>query len=268
MIFNGLYQFITDIYDKRYTIYSLTKRDFKTMYTGSVLGLTWSFIQPLAMTAIFWFVFTKGFKALPVKNFPFIVWFLCGLIPWNFFSNCLSANTVVIREYSFLVKEANFRVSILPIVKILSALLIHGIFLCILLGLLVSYRMPITIYALQILYYVPALMFLILGLSWLTAALNVFLKDVAQIVGILLQLGFFMSPIFWTPSMFEEPYRTLLKLNPLYYIIEGYRSSFLYHTWVSNSPSSTLYFWVVSSVLVLTSMFVFKQLRRHFADVI
>ena len=111
-------------------------------------------------------------------------------------------------------------------------------------------------------------MFLVLGLSWLTSALTVFVKDVQQMVMILLQLGFFLCPIFWTPDMFDEPYRTLLKLNPLYYIIEGYRASVLYRTWVTNSPSSTLYFWVVSSVIVVIGMLVFKQLRRHFADVI
>ena len=268
MLFTQIVTFIREIYDRRYSIYSLVKRDFKTLYTGSLLGLTWAFIQPAAMTEIFWFVFTKGFKAVPVKRFPFILWFLCGLIPWNFFNNCLAANTIVIREYAFLVKKTSFRVSMLPIVKILSALLIHLIFAGMLLLLVCVHGLPLTLHAMQLFYYTAALMFLVLGLSWLTSALTVFVKDVQQMVMILLQLGFFLCPIFWTPDMFDEPYRTLLKLNPLYYIIEGYRASVLYRTWVTNSPSSTLYFWVVSSVIVVIGMLVFKQLRRHFADVI
>ncbi len=103
--------FIKDIYDKRYTIYELTRRDFKSMYTGSLLGLTWSFVQPLAMTGVLWFVFSKGFRALPIENVPFIVWMLCGLVPWYFFSNCLVTNTSVLMEYGYLVKKTNFRVS-------------------------------------------------------------------------------------------------------------------------------------------------------------
>ena len=268
MIFPSLTGFITDIYETRYTIYTLTKRDFQTLYSGSVLGLTWAFLQPLAMTAIFWFVFTKGFRALPVKEFPFILWFLCGLLPWNFFSACLSANTTVLREYSFLVKKTPFRVSILPIIKILSACIVHAVFLIILFGVVLWYRLPVTLHCIQLVYYAGALMVLALGLSWFTSALQIFVKDVAQSVAIVLQLGFFLCPIFWTPNMFAEPYRTLLKLNPLYYIIEGYRASILYHAWVTNSPSSTLYFWVVSLLLLLLGMTVFRRLRRHFADVI
>ena len=89
-ILEGIFLFLNDIYEKRHTIYELTKRDFKTMYTGSVLGLTWSFIQPLAMTGVLWFVFSKGFRALPVENVPFIVWMLSGLVPRKirFISSC------------------------------------------------------------------------------------------------------------------------------------------------------------------------------------
>lgn len=238
------------------------------MYTGSILGLTWSFIQPLAMILIFWFVFSKGFKSLPVANVPFVVWLFGGLIPWNFFSGGLAVNTSVFSEYGYLVKKTNFRLSILPVVKILSGLILHTIFLLILLLLLIIYRIPPSIYWLQIVYYTGALMFLLLGVSWITSSINVFLKDTAQIVAIIIQMGFWLSPIIWNSRTFAEEYQHLVMLNPLYYIIEGYRDSFIYHIPFWQHPGVTLYFWVVSIIIMLTGMLIYIRLRPHFADVI
>jgi ABC-type polysaccharide/polyol phosphate export permease len=267
-IVKSTYLFLKDIYDKRYTIYELTKRDFKTMYTGSALGLIWSFIQPLAMTVIFWFVFSKGFRVLPVENVPFIIWLLGGLIPWYFFSNCLSTNTAVLFEYGYLVKKTNFRVSILPIVKILSALIVHTIFLFILVLFLFVYHIPVSVYWVQTLYYTVALIFLLLGLSWITSSINVFLKDVAQIIGILLQLGFWITPIFWNYTMFPKQYLNVLRLNPLFYIIQGYRNSFIYQIPFWDDLKLTFYYWSVAWIAVVAGILIYKRLRPHFADVI
>lgn len=260
--------FIKDIYDKRYTIYELTKRDFKSMYTGSILGLTWYFIQPLMMTAILWLVFSKGFRALPIENVPFIVWMLCGLVPWFFFSNCLITNTSVLMEYDYLIKKTNFRVSLLPIVKILSALIVHLIFLGTLLIFLLAYRMPVTIHWLQLFYYSVALMLFLLGISWITSSINVFLKDVSQIVGIFVQFGFWLTPILWDYHILPKHYEFLLKLNPMFYIIQGYRNSFIYQTPFWWNPRLTIYFWIITIILLLSGILIYKRLRPHFADVI
>ncbi len=260
--------FIKDIYDKRYTIYELTRRDFKSMYTGSLLGLTWSFVQPLAMTGVLWFVFSKGFRALPIENVPFIVWMLCGLVPWYFFSNCLVTNTSVLMEYGYLVKKTNFRVSILPIVKILSALIVHAIFIGILLIFLFAYRMPVSIYWLQVFYYIAALMFFLLGMSWVTSSINVFLKDVAQMINVLMQFGFWLTPILWDYHILPKNYEILLKLNPMFYVVQGYRNSFIYQTPFWWNPKLTIYFWGITVLMLFAGILIYKRLRPHFADVI
>ena len=267
-ILEGIFLFVNDIYEKRYTIYELTKRDFKAMYTGSVLGLTWSFIQPLAMTGVFWFVFSKGFRALPVENVPFIVWMLSGLVPWYFFSNCLATNTNVLVEYGYLVKKTNFRVSLLPIVKILSALIVHGIFLIIFLMFMLIYRMPVTWHWLQAVYYIAALMLFLLGVSWITSSLNVFLKDIAQIINILMQFGFWLTPILWDYHILPKHYEIILKLNPMFYIVQGYRNSFIYQTPFWWNPMLTIYFWGVTFITLCAGILIYKRLRPHFADVI
>jgi ABC-type polysaccharide/polyol phosphate export permease len=110
---------------------------------------------------------------------------------------------------------------------------------------------------------------LALGIGWLLAALTVFVKDVAQVVAIVLQFGFWLTPIFWEIGMVPEQYRFLFRFNPAWYIVEGYRKSFLYRTplWEENLPE-TLWFWGVTLCFLLVGITVFRRLRVHFADVL
>ena len=113
-------KFLLDIYRNRSLLFQLTVRDFKSRYLGSYLGLIWAFIQPLITILIFWFVFELGFKSAPVGNFPFILWLMTGIIPWFFISESLGSGTGSVVENSYLVKKIVFRVSMLPVIKILS----------------------------------------------------------------------------------------------------------------------------------------------------
>uniref|UniRef100_A0AAE9TKJ9 ABC transporter permease n=1 Tax=Paenibacillus polymyxa TaxID=1406 RepID=A0AAE9TKJ9_PAEPO len=125
-----------------------------------------------------------------------------------------------------------------------------------------------NIYYLQIPYFLICMIALLLGLSWITSSLVIFLKDVGQVVSMILQFGFWLTPIFYSLTAIPEKYQFLIKLNPLYYIIEGYRGIFLYHYWFWERPQQTLYFWLVTFIFLLIGYYLFKKLRPHFADVI
>ncbi|MHB0930964.1 ABC transporter permease [Paenibacillus sp. SEL1] len=249
-------------------IFDMSKDDFKKKYVGSYLGIAWAFIQPLISLLIFWFVFQVGFKHMPMNDFPFILWFSVALIPWNFFSDALQTATNSITENSFLVKKVIFKVQILPIVKIYSSLFVHLFFLVFLFVLFSIYGFQPNIYYLQIPYFLICMIALLLGLSWITSSLVIFLKDVGQVVSMILQFGFWLTPIFYSLTAIPEKYQFLIKLNPLYYIIEGYRGIFLYHYWFWERPQQTLYFWLVTFIFLLIGYYLFKKLRPHFADVI
>lgn len=262
-------QFLREIYERRQQIYNLTKRDFTNRYAGSFLGLIWAFIEPLAMMCIIWGVFSFGFRAGGTSNgIPFIAYLFTGMTAYNFFSGAIGSSSNVIHSFSFLVKKVKFRIAILPLVKLNSALIIHLIFLVILMPILLASGITPTIYWFQVLYYMFALIFLMLGLSWFVSALGVFIKDVANAIQILLTFGFWMTPIFWNIEMIPEKYRMYLFLNPLLYIIQGYRDSFLYQTGFWEHPISGLYYWSFSGVILIVGILVFKKLRPHFADVI
>ncbi len=247
---------------------SLTKNDFRQKYLGSFLGIAWAFIQPMITVLIFWFVFQVGFKSQPVNDVPFILWLVAGMFPWFFFADAISNATNAVLENSYLVKKIVFKVSFLPLIKIFSALIVHLFFILFMYGLFMTYGYSFDIHWLQVLYYLGAVIVLILGFSYITSAVVVFFKDMGQLVAMLLQFGFWMTPIFWTMGMIPERFHWLLKLNPLVYIIEGYRDSMINHIWFWEKPMLGLYFWIVTAIMIVFGFSTFRKLKPHFADVL
>ena len=129
-------------------------------------------------------------KGMPVDNFPFILWLVTGMFPWFFVSDSVSGSVGAVLENTYLVKKVVFRVSLLPLVKIISALLVHFFFIGVLFVMYLIYGFHPTIYNLQVVYYLFAVICLLLGFSWLTSALIVFLKDIGQVVAMGRNIGF------------------------------------------------------------------------------
>lgn len=249
-------------------IIELSKKDLQNRYLGSYLGLIWAFIQPIAQIVIFWFVFQVGLRSSPVENYPFILWLMSAMIPWFFISDGIVNSNNAIVENSYLVKKMSFQVSVLPVMKIVSALYIHLFFIVFLFFMFVVYNFYPDIYSIQFLYYLICSVILLLGFSWLSSALVVFLKDIGQFINMFLQFLFWLTPIFWSTSVMPEKYKVYLKLNPVFYITEGYRETFIYKTWFWDHPLQTCYFWIVAILLFIIGIIVFRRLRPHFADVL
>lgn len=261
------YYFFRDIVDKRSIIYELVKRDLQQQYMGSYLGVVWLFLQPLLFISILYAVFTLGFRAGVSEEMPFSIYLVTGMVAWLHFVSNFSMNAGVIRSYSFLVKKVDFRLSVLPIVQMISSLVAH-IFLIIVAICLAWYQgyQP-TLYTLQVIYYLCAMSALLLGLGWITSSTSVFVKDVTKVVAIFVQFGFWLTPIFWNISMIPEKYRWVIELNPMYYIITGYRDSIVSHVpfW---ERGNTIYFWVFTLVCLYLGISIYRRLRPHFAEVI
>ncbi|MGL4369445.1 MAG: ABC transporter permease [Spirochaetota bacterium] len=262
--------FISDIIDKKYLIYELTKRDMSQRFIGSFLGAFWLFVEPVIMTAIFWIVFGSGFRSTTgsTAGVPYIAWFLAGYFAWNYFGDVVSSGTGAIKSFSFLVKKVDFRLSILPVVKILSALVLHLIFMVLCCLVLVINGVFPRVSWLMFFYYVFAMSLFLLGVTWVTSSISLFVKDIKNIVGIVVRIGFYATPIFWNISIVPQKYRILFELNPMYYIVEGYRSSFLGTGPLLGEAWMALYFWALTFFFLVMGVFVYKRLRPHFADVI
>ncbi len=261
-------RFLADLVRSRSLIVDLAIRDFKSRYLGSNLGLAWAFIHPTCTVLILWFVFEQGFRSQPVANVPFVLWMLTGMVPWFFFSEALGSATGSVMEHAYLVRKVRFRVSVLPLVKLISAGFVHLFFVGMTFALFTAYGLTPGAHSLQILYYSGACAALLLGLSYATSSLVLFFKDLQQIVAMVLQFGFWLTPIFWTVDMLPERYRLVIRLNPMQYIVQGYRESFIDHVWFWEHPWQTAWFWGFTAICFATGAFIFRRLRPHFADVL
>ena len=151
---NDVISLLKEIVTRRKLIWDLAKADFKKRFVGSYFGMVWMFVQPLVTVLIYFFIFQLGFKSVPpVPGVPYVLWLVPGIVPWFFYSEALNCITGCLQEYSYLVKKVVFQVEILPVIKLISCLLVHGFFLLIMLIMALCFgKLPMATW-IQILYY-------------------------------------------------------------------------------------------------------------------
>ena len=264
-----------EVYYNRKLVFNLAKNDFKSKFAGSYLGIVWAFVQPIVTVLIYWFVFEKALHAGGQSTkaglaVPFVVWLVAGMVPWFYHQDVVISGTNVLFEYSYLVKKVVFNISTLPVVKAVSAIFVNVFFIAFGLVLCTAYGFYPSVYTLQIVYYLFCLMVLSLGVVYITCAAVVFFRDLSQIISILLQVMNWFTPIMWNYDgmSLSKPLDLLIKANPLFYIVQGYRDSLLNKVWFFEHGTMTVYFWFVTSMLFILGTTIFRRLKPHFADVL
>ena len=260
-------QFFRSIVHHDAMIRALALRDLQSRYAGTLGGTLWAFTHPLAVVAIFYFVFAIGFKAQSPSSTPFILWFVCGLIPWFFFNDSLMAITESITRNAHLVKKTVFPTEILPLVHITSGLFPHTIFLLIVVSMMAYFKVPFLLDRFLVIYFLICTCALLIGLGWLLSALQVFYRDISQALSIVLNMWFWSTPIVWSQDIIPVEYRGLLFYNPMYYIIQGYRGLLIFNSPVWPRWQETAYFWSITTLAFFVGAYVFRRLKPEFADV-
>jgi len=243
-------------------------QEIRTRYASTFAGIVWSVVQPLMRILMYWLVFSYGLKIQPASNIPFILFFLCGLIPWTLMSEALAASTDSIVGNAHLVKKTIFPTEILPVVHLFASLVTHMIMLIILLAIMLGSGLSFSIYNFQFIYYLFSLSVFVLGLSWVLSALNVFYRDVSQIFAVIINMWFWLTPIVWPLSMMEDKYQLFFMLNPIYYIVNGYRDSFINHKMFWDQLPLSVYYWSITFCLFVLGGLIFRRLKTEFADVL
>jgi len=265
-----------ELWQSRRLIWKLAKNDFKNRYSGSYFGRIWAFTQPVVTVLLYWFVFghimgadkkellTAGVEA------PYVLWLTAGLVPWFYFSEALNNGTTSLMEYSYLVKKVVFKISVIPIVKLIAALFTHIFFVCFMLVLYFLYGYKPELYLIQLLYYTFCMFMLVLALSYSTCAIVIFFRDLLQIINIALQVGMWATPILWNISMLggNPLLQKILRCNPVFYIVNGYRNAMFGKTWFWEDMGATIGFWALTAALFLLGAYIFRRLKVHFADVL
>ena len=256
------------IYTSRALLFSLAIKDFQRRFAGSYLGIVWAFIQPLLTMLVYWIVFQFGFRTGDMGDVPFVLWFMCGIVPWLYFSEAVSSASNALLEYGYLVKKIVFNIDILPLVKIISTGFIHFCFVGLLLVVSCLVGFWPDKYFLQLPYYLLCIWAFVFGFTLFTSAIMVFFRDLNQIIGIILLIGMWGTPIVWSTDIVPPKYMFIIKLNPIFYIVEGYRESIISGVWFWQKYNQTFYFWFSTMSLIIFGSVIFNRVKPHFADVL
>ena len=263
---SSVIQLIKLIHRYRYTIWIMALQEIRAKYAGSALGIGWNIIHPIVSIFVFWIVFSFGFKVPPPNNIPFLSWFFCAFAVWLVFNDSLmSASNSLLRNRN-LIKKLVFPAQILPLISVVSSLINSLILIVLLLVVLLIQGVPLSLFSLQAVYYLIACAFLCLGISWFFSAASILLKDMGQILTIILQILFWATPIFYNLEMFPANVRIYWKLNPVYYLTEGFRDSFLYNQPFWDNPRLTFYFWGVTLAAFILGGIFFKRFKSDLVD--
>lgn len=250
------------------TVIEFAINDFKKKYSGSVLGTSWAYIQTIMMVVIYWCVFQFGLRAEGANGVPFLAWFIAGYMPWMLFSDIINSSMGCMLEYSYIVKKVVFDINIIPLAKIVGCLFIHSIFVLIVIAVAFAYGIFTGVYLFQLIYYFIALLLLATPLAFLFSVISVFFKDFAQGVAIILNIWMWITPILWNFSVVPEKMAILFKINPMLYIVNGFRESILFKTNIFENWINGLYFWLLVLFLWIKCMKIYKELLPHMADVL
>lgn len=249
-------------------IWMMANRQIAARTAGTFLGPFWLFAQPLATLGVYWYVFEFGLRVPRADGLPFVLYFMSGYIPWLLFNEAVtsSANSVV--ENAYLVKKTLFPTQVLPIVNIVAAAIPHAILMLVLLAATPLFGGSLGWNAFGLLYYFSCLVVLALGLGWIVSSLQVFNRDVGQLLTVAMNLWFWLTPIVWPVSLLSEQARIILDINPMFYVVDGYRQALFGTTpfWVD--WLAALRFWAAALPLLIIGAFMFRRLKADFADVL
>jgi ABC-type polysaccharide/polyol phosphate export permease len=248
-------------------IQSLVARELKARYRGSVLGFFWSFINPLLLLLVYSFVFSVVLPSThPPEMEPYALFMFCGLLPWTWFSSSIAESANVLIANGNLIKKVLFPAEILPIVTVLTGLVNFALSLLILAAFLVYYAVPVSPGELA---WLPLIVLvqltLTLGLSLLLSSLTVHFRDLRDLVGNLMTLWFWGTPIIYSLSQVPENLRTLVALNPFTHLAVAYQSV-LFLDGPFDAWPGLLWLGAGSVVLLAVAYFVFDRLRDTLAE--
>lgn len=258
------------LYKHSYLLKQLIKKDIQQRYQGSVLGMLWSFIVPILMLVIYTFVFSEVFQAKwdidTSDKYQFALVLFCGLSAFNMVAEVMNRSTVLIASNTNYVKKVIFPLEVLPVVITCSALFncIISFGILILAKLFLYHNVSVTLYLI-----VPAMIPLIVmsvGMGLFISALSVYLKDVGNIISVLVTVLMYMSPVFFPLSAVPERFKGICEANPMTYIIENFRNVVLYGQWLDWK------FYGVSCAVAfgiyLLGKVIFMRAKEGFADVL
>lgn len=262
-------QILKEQFHHKNLIFRLSFYDVKASYNMHYLGMIWQILNPFLLIGIYWLVFGLGIRGgAPVEETPFFIWLITGLVPWLFISPTITQGSNSVYSKITIVSKMNFPVSSLPSIKIVGNSFSFMFMLVITFLILLSNDVFSGVYLLQLPYYLLCTYCLLFALTLLLSTLTTIIRDIQNMVQSIMRVMMFLLPILWNVNNLPDYFINILKLNPFFYIIEGFRNSLIGGEWFYQDIPYTLYFWAISLLILLIASSVHLKFRNKFVDYI
>jgi lipopolysaccharide transport system permease protein len=261
--------FLRNLIERRALLYQLVRRDFQQRFVGSAAGWVWGVIHPLVLLLSWTFVFQVCLRVpLPKGELTenYTIFLFCGFLPWLLFQETVQRSSASLLEHKNLITKTVFPAEVVPVSIFLSSLIHHIIALALAVVAVLIVQGQFS----PMIVFLPVYMFLIgmlaIGLGWIVSSLNVYLRDTAQVMTVVLTLWFWMTPIFISEEHVPERFRFLIAMNPLSFLVRAYRDRLLSTKWPNVEELAIVSVYAV--VFFVAGGLFFRQLKRGFADVL
>ncbi len=262
-------EFIKSIIKNKKLIWQLGKSDFKNRFASTSLGSIWGFLQPFVFMFTYVIVFQYILKTESAGDSPYVVWFLPAMAMWQWLNDSIMSASNSIRSYSYLVKKVVFPVDVIPMISIVASsfvalfLVAVATIVCIIFGYIPN--------VLQLIYVLFATYCFIIAFTRFTSAVTTVVPDFSNLLGIVMQLFFWFTPVVWNLNMLSDHQTilTLVKCTPFTYLVTAFREVFINGNIITeNNFLFTIVFWLITIIMFIWGNSVFKRNKKEFADVL
>lgn len=267
----SMFKVLKEQIDNFHLIKRLSMYELKSANRNNYLGILWELINPGIQIAIYWFVFgfVQDRGTIPGENgdIPYLVWMLAGIVLWFFIYPSITQGSRSIYARLRMVSRMNFPLSAIPSYVILSLLYPQLLLMGIIIIIFQFTGYHISIYYLQLPYFLFASLIFLFALSLITSTISTIVRDFQMLLQAVMRVLLYITPILWSPERLGETFGFIMRLNPVYYLIEGYRYALLGEGWfITAHPAITLYFWGLVILLLAVGSYMHVRFRRHFID--
>lgn len=253
----------------RERIFRLARYEQRAKNSGTILGRLWDFLTPVLQICVYWFVFSVGLRMKTVQgDTPYAVWMMTGMIPWFCLSGSMQSSATAITSASSVIRNLNIPMTIIPAKNVTMHLMEHLWTVAFLLFVLVVSGVKISLYWLQTVYFFACMVIFLIAFSLFASAVGTAVKDFGRILSPLIRLLFYLSSVIMSLDGMSHELQTLLKINPLTYIVMGYRNSLLYEIGFWEMHWHSLCFWVVTAALMVVGCTLHMRTRERFVDML
>lgn len=272
-MFKSVKYVLKENFQNLYRIYCIAKYELLADMRDSKFGIVWNFLSPAIQVLTYWLIFGIAWNRQPVGDIEYLPWLVVGYAAWWYVQPCLTKGCKAVFSKTNVITKMKFPVSVLPATVCVKEFFNHLCMLAIAFVVIICYGYFPNLYWLCLIYYAVCCFAFLEALTLILSVLTMIWRDVSKLVTSITRMIMYFSPVIWECSFDEtvahyQVYNLIFELNPIHYIIDGYRDSVFYSTGFWEHPIYTAYFWVITLVLFVIGCCLMYKFKHKFIDLI